>query len=226
MNESALRKPDNIFSGAWQGVSGGAMEVVSGISGIFTKPVQGAQKDGAKGFFRGLGQGLIGAITSPVTAALKMGTSFTQGIEQTVTFIGKGCVPQMGRIRYPRYITPASIVVTYNEELSEARLLLDTVEKQKYAGENILVFELVHQKKEGKDLRLVVITEKRLLVLNGEKRVVMRASHAAIAHRQLFTESDGRYVLQIVMKGGSKLGFAGVEYSAMSKCASYLPEPK
>ncbi len=226
VNDDAFRKPDNALTGALQGVKGGAMEVASGFAGIFTKPFKGAQNEGAKGFFKGLGQGLIGAITSPVTAALKLGTSVTQGIEGTVTKIGKGSIPQLGRIRFPRYITPASVMVTYDEELSEAKQLLDTLEGQKYAGENILLFALVHQKKNGKEPRFVVITEKRLLVLDGAKRVVARALHTMIAHAQLFAETDGRYILQIVRKDGAKLTFVGTEYPVMAKCVSYFPELK
>ena len=225
-NEDAFRKPDNVASGTWQGVKGGATEIATGFAGIFTKPFKGAQNEGAKGFFKGLGQGLLGAVTAPVTGVLKLGTSITQGIEGTVTKIGKGGVPQMGRIRYPRYITPANVLVTYDEELSEAKLLLDNMEGQRYAGENILLFALVHQKKGGKELRFIVITEKRLLVLDSNKSVVTRVLHVAIAHAQLFDEKDGRYILQIVRKDGAKLSFVGTEYPIMAKCASYFPEPK
>ncbi len=220
-----FRKPDNILTGTWAGIKGGALELASGISGIFTKPYEGVQKEGVAGLFKGIGKGLLGAVTSPVTAALKIGTSITQGIEGTVIKIGKGGISQQGRIRFPRYITPENIVVAYDDSLSEARLILNSINEKKYSGENILLFEVLPQKIAGKE-PMVIITEKRLLVLARDKTVMMKAKHTQISHGQLFAEKDGRYVLQIVTKGGRKIGFESINYPIMAKCASYFPELK
>ncbi len=67
------------------GVSGGVSELVGGVTGIFTKPVEKTKKEGAIGFFKGLGSGFVGAITAPVTATLRAGSSITQGAAATVT---------------------------------------------------------------------------------------------------------------------------------------------
>ncbi len=45
------------------------------MTGIFTKPIQKTKEEGAKGFVKGLGSGLFGAISAPVTATLRAGTS-------------------------------------------------------------------------------------------------------------------------------------------------------
>jgi hypothetical protein len=34
-----LKRPDNVFEGAYQGVIGGGSEIIGGITGVFTKPV-------------------------------------------------------------------------------------------------------------------------------------------------------------------------------------------
>merc|ERR1739848_831672 len=56
-----------------------AKGVVSGISGIFTKPFQGAKKEGAKGFAKGFAKGILGAATKPVSGALDMVSKSVEG---------------------------------------------------------------------------------------------------------------------------------------------------
>jgi vacuolar protein sorting-associated protein 13A/C len=72
-----IRKIDHIGEGIYYGVKGGMKELVYGVAGIVTKPIQKSKEEGAKGFLKGLGSGLVGAITAPVTATLRAGTSLT-----------------------------------------------------------------------------------------------------------------------------------------------------
>lgn len=55
------------------GVSGFGSELFGGVTGLLTKPIEKTKKEGAKGFFKGLGSGLLGAISAPVTATLIAG---------------------------------------------------------------------------------------------------------------------------------------------------------
>lgn len=72
----------------YQGVKGGVTEIIGGVAGIFTKPIEKTKQEGAKGFFKGVGQGLFGALTAPVTATLRAGTSISQGVAGTANSIG------------------------------------------------------------------------------------------------------------------------------------------
>ena len=83
-----MKKPDHVIDGVYQGVKGGVSELFSGVTGIFTKPIEKTKEEGAKGFFKGVGSGLFGAISAPVTATLRAGTSITQGVAQTAISIG------------------------------------------------------------------------------------------------------------------------------------------
>jgi vacuolar protein sorting-associated protein 13A/C len=38
---------------------------VNGVTGVVTKPVTGAMQDGASGFFKGLGKGIVGLVARP-----------------------------------------------------------------------------------------------------------------------------------------------------------------
>lgn len=50
-----IKAPEHVIDGVYQGVKGGVSELFSGVTGIFTKPIKSSQKDGARGFVKGLG---------------------------------------------------------------------------------------------------------------------------------------------------------------------------
>lgn len=48
------------MSGVTQGATAFASSVASGITGVVSKPLEGAEKEGVSGFFKGLGKGIVG----------------------------------------------------------------------------------------------------------------------------------------------------------------------
>ena len=86
------------------------MELVGGLTGIFTKPYKGAKKHGVKGFAKGLGSGLVGVVASPFAATLRLGNNISTGIKNSALRIGKGEIPSYGRFRHPRYFNSRCIV--------------------------------------------------------------------------------------------------------------------
>jgi hypothetical protein len=68
--EETRRKNEASSKGILGGLLTGATSVVtgvgSGITGIVTKPMEGAKKDGALGFMKGVGKGVIGVALSPI----------------------------------------------------------------------------------------------------------------------------------------------------------------
>ena len=96
-------KSENAIEGVYDGVVGGGKELLYGVTGVFTKPLEGASKDGATGFLKGVGKGVLGLVASPVTAVLKAGHSVTEGITNTAITIKSGKLPKYGRFRHPRY---------------------------------------------------------------------------------------------------------------------------
>jgi len=100
--EERLVNPDNVFTGVFHGVKGGVMEVAEGVTGIFTKPYEGAKKGGFLGFLKGTGKGILGLALSPFSAALRIGHGVVKGIANTATFLGRGKIKLNGRFRFPR----------------------------------------------------------------------------------------------------------------------------
>lgn len=44
--------------------------VVDGVTGVFTKPIEGARDEGASGFFKGLGMGAVGLVARPTAGVV------------------------------------------------------------------------------------------------------------------------------------------------------------
>ena len=130
----SLKNPENVLCGIGEGVSGAGKEIYSGLTGIFTKPLRGAQEGGAKGFLKGVGAGVLGAVTSPFTAVLRATTSISRGIQNTASSLGGG-MRLNGRMRYPRYITSKQIVGVYAEDAAMAKLILNNVKGGLYADQ-------------------------------------------------------------------------------------------
>lgn len=54
-----------VVAGLKDGGESFLMGIANGITGIFTKPVEEAQRDGALGFVKGLGMGVAGVAVKP-----------------------------------------------------------------------------------------------------------------------------------------------------------------
>jgi vacuolar protein sorting-associated protein 13A/C len=56
--------------------------VVQGVTGIVTKPVEGARQEGVKGFFKGAGKGLVGVVVRPASGVVDFASSSFDGIRR------------------------------------------------------------------------------------------------------------------------------------------------
>ena len=52
------QRPTNLGQGLIKGGKGLFKGIVSGVTGIVTKPIEGAKAEGAEGFFKGVGKGI------------------------------------------------------------------------------------------------------------------------------------------------------------------------
>lgn len=82
--EGIVEGGENVFSG-----------FKSGFTGLLTKPIREAQKDGLEGFIRGVGMGLVGAAVKPVLGLADGITSVASGVQNQVD------VPDEYTIRRP-----------------------------------------------------------------------------------------------------------------------------
>lgn len=116
----------------YDGLKGGVTEIASGLAGLFTKPYQQAKAEGAKGFIKGLGAGVLGAIASPFTALFRIGFSLASGIRGTAAWLGGRRIHKLGRFRHPRYFNVRNVLLVYNDDYSEAKLILSSIKDGKF----------------------------------------------------------------------------------------------
>uniref|UniRef100_A0A669EIP5 Vacuolar protein sorting 13 homolog A n=1 Tax=Oreochromis niloticus TaxID=8128 RepID=A0A669EIP5_ORENI len=108
--ETMNKQPSGLREGLTRGGKGLVSGFVSGITGIVTKPIKGAQKEGAAGFFKGVGKGLVGAVARPTGGIIDMASSTFQGIKRAAE-----TSQDIQSLRPPRFIHEDGVIRPYKE---------------------------------------------------------------------------------------------------------------
>ncbi|XP_028627194.1 vacuolar protein sorting-associated protein 13C [Grammomys surdaster] len=118
--EEMGRQPKDFGDSLARGGKGFLRGVVGGVTGIITKPVEGAKKEGAAGFFKGIGKGLVGAVARPTGGIIDMASSTFQGIQRVAE-----STEEVSSLRPPRLIHEDGIIRPYDRQESEGSDLLE-----------------------------------------------------------------------------------------------------
>uniref|UniRef100_A0A3P9MIS3 Vacuolar protein sorting 13 homolog A n=1 Tax=Oryzias latipes TaxID=8090 RepID=A0A3P9MIS3_ORYLA len=121
--EAINRQPSGLKEGLARGGKGLVSGFVSGITGIVTKPIKGAQKEGAVGFFKGCGQGLVGAIARPTGGIVDMASSTFQGIKRAAE-----ASQNVESLRPPRFIHEDGVIRPYKAREANGSQMLQVYE--------------------------------------------------------------------------------------------------
>ncbi|XP_064147276.1 intermembrane lipid transfer protein VPS13A isoform X2 [Loxodonta africana] len=106
--EAMNKQPAGLREGITRGGKGLVSGFVSGITGIVTKPIKGAQKEGAAGFFKGVGKGLVGAVARPTGGIIDMASSTFQGIKRATE-----TSDEVESLRPPRFFNEDGVIRPY-----------------------------------------------------------------------------------------------------------------
>ena len=90
----------------------------SGVSGLVQQPVRGAMSGGAEGFVRGVGRGLVGAVTKPISGVAGFASKWTEGIASDAKKLTpdaqrKLTTARLLRVRQPRQLTAEGVLRSY-----------------------------------------------------------------------------------------------------------------
>uniref|UniRef100_A0A8C6YGF2 Vacuolar protein sorting 13 homolog C n=1 Tax=Naja naja TaxID=35670 RepID=A0A8C6YGF2_NAJNA len=107
--EEMGRQPKDFGDSLAKGGKGFLRGVVGGVTGIVTKPVEGAKKEGAAGFFKGIGKGLVGVVARPTGGIIDMASSTFQGIQRVAE-----STEEVSSLRPPRLIREDGIIRPYD----------------------------------------------------------------------------------------------------------------
>lgn len=108
---------------------GGALAkgLFRGVTGILTKPLEGAKSTGVEGFVQGVGKGIIGAAAQPVSGVLDLLSKTTEGANAMRMKIQAALTSeeQLLRRRMPRVISGDNLLRPYDEYKAQGQVTSD-----------------------------------------------------------------------------------------------------
>ncbi|KAE9408077.1 vacuolar protein sorting-associated protein vps13 [Gymnopus androsaceus JB14] len=104
-------KPKHAIYGVTAGGEALASSVASAMEGVLMKPLEGAESEGAVGFFKGMGKGIVGAVTKPVVGVFDLASNVSEGIRNTTTVFDS---PDRDRVRLPRLVPHDQVLRAYS----------------------------------------------------------------------------------------------------------------
>lgn len=164
------KRADNVLEGIGHGLLAFGGGLVSGVSGIVTQPIKGAQNGGAEGFFVGLGRGLVGAVVKPAVGVLDLASRTTEGIKNTPDMLEAKAHPR----RAPRFFGPDRILRVYNADRAHERERLRTMKGGRYRSMRL---ELVQRIDHG---NMFVITHSHAILFDEKMKQKWLASYASM----------------------------------------------
>lgn len=131
----ARNRPKHALYGVTQGASSFASSFVDGVTGLGRKPFEGAEREGALGFFKGIGKGVVGLATKPAIGIFDLASNVTEGIRNTTTvFDAEG----LDRVRLTRFIPQDGIVRPYSQREALGQFWLKQLDNGKYFEEEYI----------------------------------------------------------------------------------------
>ncbi|KAJ8733309.1 hypothetical protein PYW08_001607 [Mythimna loreyi] len=150
------KPPANLQEGLARSGKGLVMGVVDGVTGVFTKPIEGAREQGIGGFFSGLGKGAVGLVARPTAGVVDFASGSLDAVKRAADMS-----EEVTKRRPARYMAPDCGVRPYSRVNAEGYKMLFELEKGKYVTtDNYEAHVWVIQGKE-----VVVCTDKRILYI-------------------------------------------------------------
>lgn len=210
-------RPKHALYGITAGGSAFATSLASGIGGLARHPLQGAEKEGIQGFFKGVGKGVLGLATKPAIGAFDLASSklnhplslvfitnnplldLAEGVRNTTTvFDAEG----LDRVRLTRFIGTDGIVRPYSQREALGQFWLKTTDDGKYFDEDYIA----HLELPGRDM-LVLLTYARIMLVRTKKLY----TEWDIRLTDIQTISKERTGMSITLKGGANGPFIPVQ---------------
>ncbi|XP_071939359.1 uncharacterized protein [Coffea arabica] len=163
---------------------GGALAkgLFRGVTGILTKPLEGAKASGVEGFVQGVGKGLIGAAAQPVSGVLDLLSKTTEGANAVRMKIASAIASedQLLRRRLPRAINGDNLLRPYDEYKAQGQAMLQLAESGSFFSQVDLFkvrakFALTDAYEDHFLLpkgRIVVITHRRVILMQQPFNII------------------------------------------------------
>ncbi|KPM34288.1 Vacuolar protein sorting-associated protein 13 [Neonectria ditissima] len=194
----ARNRPKHALYGVAAGANSLLTSVASGVGGLARKPLEGAEQEGALGFFKGVGKGVLGLATKPAVGVLDMASNVSEGIRNTTTvFDGQ----ELDRTRFPRFIPLDGIVRPYNGREALGQYWLKQVDNGKYFDEQYIG----HLELPKEDM-VVMVTYARILLIRSRRLT----SEWDVPLKDVQTIAKERTGVSLSLRGGANGPFIPV----------------
>jgi vacuolar protein sorting-associated protein 13A/C len=154
-------KPRHAIYGVTAGGEAFANSVTSAMEGVFMKPIEGAESEGALGFFKGVGKGLVGAVTKPVVGVFDLASNVSEGIRNTTTVFDN---PERDRVRLPRLVSADGVLRPYSSREALGQSWMRDLNNGAYKQEAYVA----HINSPGDD-NVILVTASRVLSFWSKK---------------------------------------------------------
>ncbi|KAI6377701.1 hypothetical protein MCOR25_002425 [Pyricularia grisea] len=194
----ARNRPKHALYGVTAGANSLFTSVASGVGGLARKPLEGAEQEGALGFFKGVGKGVLGFTTKPVIGVLDLASNVSEGIRNTTTVFDGS---ELDRVRLTRFISKDGIVRPYSQREALGQSWLKQVDNGKYFDEEYVA----HLELPREDV-VVMVTYSRILLIRSRRLT----TEWDIPLKDVQTISKERTGLSLVLRGGQNGPFIPV----------------
>ncbi|KAL0581607.1 Vacuolar protein sorting-associated protein 13 [Marasmius crinis-equi] len=160
MNQRRNR-PKHAIYGVTAGGEAFANSMASAMEGVLMKPIEGAESEGALGFFKGMGKGLVGAATKPVVGVFDLVSNVSEGIRNTTTVFDN---PDRDRVRLPRLVPHDNVLKPYSAREALGQYWMRDLKETSYRQESYVA----HINTPGSD-NIVLLTMTRVISFWSKK---------------------------------------------------------
>ncbi|KAF2841938.1 vacuolar protein sorting-associated protein 13 [Patellaria atrata CBS 101060] len=186
----ARNRPKHALYGITSGGNAFAESLASGIGGLARHPLQGAEKEGAAGFVKGVGKGLLGIPTKAAIGAFDLASNMAEGVRNTTTVFDQ---EGLDRVRLTRFIGQDGVVRPYSQREALGQFWLKTLDSGKHFDEEYIA----HLELQGKDM-LILLTYNSILLVKTKRL----QTEWEVKLKDIQTISKERTGLSVVLKGG------------------------
>lgn len=197
-NTRSRNRPKHALYGITAGGNAFANSLASGLGGLARHPIQGAEKEGALGFMKGVGKGLLGVPTKAAIGAFDLASNMAEGVRNTTTVFDQ---EGLDRVRLTRFIGTDGIVRPYSQREALGQFWLKTLDNGKYFNEDYIA----HLELQNKDV-LIMLTYNAIMMV----RVKKLQTEWDVPLKDVQTISKERTGLSITLKGGTNGPFIPV----------------
>ncbi|CAN6662886.1 intermembrane lipid transfer protein Vps13p [Trichomonascus vanleenenianus] len=183
-------KPKHALYGLASGANSLFEGITSGVSGLALNPMEGASREGAAGFFKGLGKGLVGLPTKTAIGLFDFANNVSEGVRNTTTVFDADAID---KVRPARFIGKDGIVRPYSMREAIGQSWLKQVENGNYFNDNYLA----HISMSGDEM-IVMVTFERIMLMSNVKMTV----EWEVPLQDLQTIAMERTGLALIIRGG------------------------